>query len=167
MREKNHIVDGLEINYEGIFELDELLKAIDKNTSEKGYTKYEVRREELVTEKGKEFYIQLEPKKSKSEYYDLILKIRIRITNLKDQEVIKNNVKKRLQKGKINIILDAWVFTDYQSRHQQNPTFYFFRSLYDKYAKKPIHSKKHYGEVSEDCHYVYHNIKSHLALYKV
>ena len=39
MAEKKIVVDGLELHYDGIFNLDALLKTIDKYASERGYGK--------------------------------------------------------------------------------------------------------------------------------
>ena len=46
MVEQKHLVDGLELHYEGLFDLNDLLKTIDKYTAERGYTKAEKRRQE-------------------------------------------------------------------------------------------------------------------------
>ena len=106
MAEKNLILDGLQMHYEGIFSVDELFKTIDKYASEKGYSKVEKRRKEIITPNGKELSIELRPTKTKTEYLKLMIKIRIKIINLKDVIVIRDKRKEKLNQGNITMILD-------------------------------------------------------------
>ena len=46
MVEKTLVIDGLELNYKGLFDVNGLLKKIDKNIGARGYSKGEKRREE-------------------------------------------------------------------------------------------------------------------------
>lgn len=165
MPEKKIVIDGLELHYEGLFDLNDLLATIDKYSEEKGYVKREKRRQEIVTPSGKEFSIELRPTKIKTEYYVLMIKLRINITNMKEVEVLKNNVKTRMNEGKINMIFDAWVLTDYRKRWEQKPGFYFLRALVDRYIYK-VYSEKYYGEVIDDTHFLHTNIKSYLMLHR-
>ena len=68
MTEKNLIVDGLELHYKGLFDLQRLLKEIDRYSSERGYTKGEKRREEKITTSGKEFSMELRHIKRSEEH---------------------------------------------------------------------------------------------------
>ena len=165
MTEKNLVVDGIEINYQGFFDLNGLLKTIDKYSSEKGYSKEEKRRSEKVTPSGKEFSIELRHTKKKSDFEILMIKMRMNITNIKDAEVIREGIKTRLQKGNVNIIFDAWIISEYETRWEQKPWYYFLRSIYER-SIKVIFTGKLEGEVSNDCHHIYDNIKAHLNLYK-
>ena len=165
MSEKNLVIDGLELNYEGLFDLNELLKALDKYTAERGYEKAEKRRQEKVTPSGKEFSIELRPIKIKTEYYSLMIKIRMNITNLRDVEVLKNKTRTRLNHGSISMIFDAWAISDYMYRWEQKPFYYFLRVLVDKFVYK-FHSGKFHGELVDDTHYIYDNIKAHLNLHR-
>jgi len=165
MAEKNLVIDGLELHYEGLFDLDTLLKVIDQYTAERGYTKSEKRRQEIVTPSGKEFSIELRPTKIKAEYYAIMIKIRINITNLKEVEVLRNNVKTKLNEGHISIIFDAWTKTDFKQRWEQKPLFYFLRTLVDKYIYR-FYSEKYYDELIEDTHFVHTNVKAHLQLHR-
>jgi len=165
MTEKRLVVDGLEFTYTGLFDLDALLKEIDKVSAEKGYTKNEKRRVEVAKPEGKEFSIELRPAKKKSDYFILMLKIRMTITEMKDVEVVRNKRTYRLQQGKIHVLLDAWTTTWYEFRWEQKPVFYFLRNLFDRFVYQ-FHTDAHLGEASDDCHYVYNQIKAHLNLHK-
>lgn len=163
MTEKRLVVDGLELEYQGLFDLDALLKEIDKTTAEKGYSKSEKRRLEIARPEGKEFSIELRPSKSKSEYFILMLKIKVHITNIKEVEVLRGNKRTRMQEGKVSILFDAWTTTWYEFRWEQKPLFYFLRNLVDRFIYQ-FHTDANLGELSDDCHYVYNQVKAHLNL---
>ena len=165
MTEKKLVIDGLELHYEGLFDINELLKTIDKYAAEKGYSKAEKRRQELVTPSGKEISMELRPTKIKTEYYALMIKIRINITNFEDVEVLKDKVKAKLNKGNISMIFDAWTTTDYEHRWENKPLYYFLMSLVDRFIYR-FHSDKHHGELIEDTHFLHTNIKAHLNLHR-
>ena len=164
MAEKNLIVDGLEINYSGLFDLQGLLKTIDDMTASRGYRKAEKRRAEEVTETGKEFSIELRPSKVKQAEVALSMKIRISVKNLQTVDVTIDNLPAKLDTGDVNVIIDGWEVTDWESRWEQTAWYMFFRNLYDRFIKKFV--GKYEGEVIDDTHFVYNNIKAHLELHK-
>ena len=166
MVEKRHVIDGLELHYDGIFDLKELLTAIDKYTHERGYGKSEKRRQEIVKEEGKIFSMELRPTKIKTEYYSLMIKIRINITNLEEVEITKGKGKRKtkMNKGNISMLFDAWENTDYMHRWEKKPIFYFLMILANKYWKM-FHIGKFQGELVEDTHYIHKNITAFLNLH--
>lgn len=165
MTEKRLVVDGLEIDYKGLFDLNGLLKEIDKVSAERGYAKNEKRRIEKVLPEGKEFSMELRPTKKKAEYFALMLKIRMNITNMKDVEVLRDNVPTRLNEGEIHIIFDAWTTTSYEWRWEQKPLFYFLRNMFDRFVYK-FHTDRYLDELSDDCHFVHNNVKAYLNLHQ-
>ena len=56
MTTKRLVVDGLELNYDGMFSLKSLLDNIDKSLSSRGYAKNEKRRTEKVSEDKKNLW---------------------------------------------------------------------------------------------------------------
>jgi len=166
MPERKLLIDGLELHYEGLFDLDGLLKAIDKYAHERGYSKGEKRRHEKVVPSGKEFSMELRPTKIKTEYYALMIKIRINVTNLEEVEVLKDNVPSRLNKGNVVMLFDAWTTTDFRSRWEKKPLFFFLRALADRFVYKFSVEDKYYGELTEDTHFLHTNIKAYLELHK-
>ena len=164
MTEKNLVIDGLELNYEGLFNIDHLLSKIDEVTAKVGYSKVEKRREEHVAPSGKKFHIELRPTKRMSEDDWLTIKMRIFITELKDVVVTREGRKIKLQSGKIHIIFDSFVFGSHEWKWE-SPWFTFMKKLFEKVAFK-IWTEKHEGKVSEDTHYVYDQIRGFLNLYR-
>ena len=67
MSEKKLYLDGLELIYEGLFNLNELLKAINAIVKDRGYVKGEKRREEVIKSTGREFSMELRPVKRKTD----------------------------------------------------------------------------------------------------
>ena len=103
MGESNLIINNRELNYEGIFKVDELFKAIDKSLQNKGYTKVEKKTEEEVVESGKRTYIELRPFKDMSNYVQLMIKIKISLDEVKDVVREKESGKEKFQEGKVRL----------------------------------------------------------------
>ncbi|MBD3248974.1 hypothetical protein GF336_02935 [Candidatus Woesearchaeota archaeon] len=165
MSEKKIIVDGLELNYEGIFDVKSLLDVIDKSCAEKGYVKQEKRRNEEIKEKGKDFYIELRPTKVKTAYFALLIKIRLHITNITEVEVIVDGKTRKLSKGNVHAVFDAWTITDIQNRWEQTPWYYFLRILVNQYIWR-VGPDKFVDELIEDTHYIYNNLEGALELHR-
>ncbi len=165
MSEKKILIDGLELHYEGMFDLNEFLKAIDKFTAEKGYGKSEKRRQEAISTSEKEFSMELRPTKAKTEYYSLMIKIRIHITNIRDVTVVKNKLKTKMQKGDVSMIFDTWTTTDFEMRWERSPIYYFLRMVFIKFIWR-VSTEKWDSEGIDDTHAIYDNIKAHLNLYR-
>jgi hypothetical protein len=165
MSEKNIVIDGLELDYNGVFSADALLRTIDGLAAERGYEKSEKRRQEIVSAKGKEWSMELRPTKNKTAWEKLMIKIRISVAGLGDVEVLKDHMKERMQKGTIHIIFDAWIITDWEARWEQKPWLYVIRSLFEKAFFK-FHTDRYYGELIDDTHHIYNNVKAHLNLHR-
>jgi hypothetical protein len=166
MSEKNLYLDGLELDYEGTFDIKELLKTIDGLIKQRGYSKGEKRREEVIREKGKAFSMELRPVKKKTDYFVLMIKMRIHITDMTDVEVIKDDMKTMMNKGKVSILFDAWTTTDYEFRWEKKPLFYFLRNLFERTIYK-FHTDRFAGELVEDTRFIMNNIRAFLNLGKL
>ena len=165
MAEKQLVIDGLELDYNGLFRVESLLKTIDELVAERGYEKYEKRREEVVKPTGKDWSMELRPLKKKSEWEILMVKMRISVTGMTDVEVLKDGKKEKLQKGNIHIIFDAWKITDWQARWEQKPWLYLLRTLFEKAFIK-VHTDKYAAEAIDDTHHIFNNVKAHLNLHR-
>ena len=165
MSEKRLVIDELELNYSGLFDINELLNAIDQIAADKGYSKQEKRRTETVTQTGKEFYMELRPVKRKTAYYVLMLKLRISIHNMKEVEVRRDDKKVILNEGEIKILFDAWTTTDFEFRWESNPIYYFLRNMFERAFWK-VHTDRYLDELVEDCHFLHRNIKAYLNAHR-
>ena len=165
MSEKEMVIDGLELDYKGLFSFNALFKAIDQLLDERGYKKKEKIREELVKSTGKYFSIELRPIKTMTEFYTLMVKMRINISNLTDVDVLVDKVKRKMQSGDINIIFDAWTTTDYEKRWEQKPWFWLLRGFFEKIFFR-VHTGKYFNVLTDDTHYIYNNVRAHLNLHR-
>lgn len=165
MSEKRLVIDELELNYSGLFDINGLLKTIDAITVDKGYSKQEKRRTEKVTPTGKEFYMELRPVKRKTAFYVLMIKLRISINNMKEVEVLRDNKKVILNEGEIKIFFDAWTTTDFEFRWEANPIYYFLRNMFER-AFYRVHTDQFLDELVEDCHFFHKNIKAYLNMHR-
>ena len=77
----------------------------------------------------------------------------------------KNDVKVKLNSGKIQIVSDAYLETDYEHRWEGKPSFFFLRTIFDKYFFKP-YTKGYQGNLLKDYNDLMGNIKSFLNLYR-
>lgn len=166
MSEKLLVINGMKFDYKGLFEFDELMKVINKTVTERGYIRHEKEFHEEVRPEGKELFMELRPRKHKTNYFTLMIKMKITMKNLTEVEVKVDNIPKILNKGEIGIIFDAWTNTDYEGRWATKPWFYFFKSVINKYIYKFPLESSFPGEVADDTRHVYNQIRSFLGLYK-
>ena len=89
----------------------------------------------------------------------------LHISNLKEIEVVRDGQKKKLHQGNVFIIFDAWTSTNFELSWQQKPWYVFVRALVERGIYK-FHTEKYYGELSDDCHSIYNNVKAYLNLFK-
>ena len=164
--ERNLIINGRELNYKGIFKIEELYAVINEALKEKGYHKREKKSEETVTPEGKRVYIELRPYKHISDFITLMIKIKVSANNLTENVEEIKGVKRKYNLGDVQIIFDAWVMSDYHSRWGMRPFFYFMKTFVNKFIYTFPMEANAPGEVGEDTAYIYANIKKLLNSYR-
>ena len=141
MAEKKLVVDQMKLTYDGIFDLNGLHRTIDGWFYEKGYDRYEQKNYEQVLPTGKDIEIELLPWKKTTDYFKNIIRIRIKFANVKDVEVEKQGVKMKLQQGRIMMIFDGYLESDYEHKWDAKPVFFFLRTIFDKYIFRGYFAK--------------------------
>jgi len=165
MAEKKLVVDQMKLNYEGIFDLNGLYRTIDAWFYEKGYDRYEQKNYEQVLPTGKDIEIELLPWKKTTDYFKNILRIRMKFVNVKDVEIEKQGVKLKLQQGRIMMIFDAYLESDYEHKWDEKPMFFFIRTLFDKYIFKGYFAKAEKWVIN-DLFDIHGRIQRFLNLYR-
>ncbi|MBW2965839.1 hypothetical protein KY342_01905 [Candidatus Woesearchaeota archaeon] len=165
MSEKKLIIDQLKLTFEGIFDLNGLYRTIDSWFYEKGYDKWERKNFEQVLPSGKDIELELLPWKKTTDYFKNIIRLRMRFTNVKDVEVEKQGVKLRLNQGRVMMIFDGYLVSDYEGKWEEKPMFFLIRTLFDKYVFKPYFSKFEKWVVN-DVHDIHGRIQRFLNLYR-
>jgi hypothetical protein len=155
--EKNLVVNNKEIIYKGPFKADELFSTINKALESKGYIKNEKKSEDLVTPEGRALILELRPYKEVTNYITLMLKIRVTLDNVTEEEGIQN--------GDVNVIFDAWSITDYEHRWGMKPWVYFLKGIINKFIYQFPLETGFVSEVMSDTAYVYAQVKKLLKSY--
>lgn len=161
MVERYLVIDRLKLTYEGLFNFDELHNLISSFFYEKGYDWYEKMNQVMVTPSGKQMHIILEPWKNISEYYRLIVSIKINIIDLKDAEARMGNSVLKTNQGTLRMVFDGYVISDRKSKWSRKPLYWFLSILFEKYF-----FKEHYGKaerwLKSDVEDLHSKIKTYL-----
>ncbi len=161
MVERYLVVDRLKLTHEGLFNLDELHNLISSFFYEKGYDWYERMNQVIVTPTGKQVRIILEPWKNISDYYKLIVSIKMNIIDLKDVDVQAEKTVVRTGQGILHMIIDGYVISDRKNKWSQKPLYWFMSILFEKYF-----FKEHYGKaerwLKSDVEDLHSKIKTYL-----
>ncbi|MBI2668887.1 hypothetical protein HYX14_03525 [Candidatus Woesearchaeota archaeon] len=163
--EKNLIIDGRALEYKGIFKAGQLFQVINQALKERGYTKREKRTDELVTPEGKRTFIELRPFKEVSNYGVLMIKIKILLDKVTEVVEEHQGHKQKFDRGDIEIVFDAWVLTDYESRWTLKPLVYFMKGMINKFIYRFPFEAGFPRTLTGDTAYIYGQIKRLLHSY--
>ncbi len=144
------------IRYTGIFDFNGLYQAMVKWLKSRRYWFHEdVYKHKPGGPFGKELEISWRAEKKVTDFHKTTMKVSFHIWDLKDVEVIKDGKKKKLQKARIEIKLNAEITLEYQNRWQKSK---FYKALYKFYTNYVI--KKEWTSFWGDTVY-YRLIKFH------
>lgn len=165
MAERDTIVDKQRLTYEGLFDAKELYRLMDDYFEDRNYDKREIRNIEVVKEEGKFIDIEIEPWKKYTDYYRNIIHIRIIMSDLKEVEVERHKTKIKVNQGKLQMVFDGYIETDYKDKWESKPMFFFIRTIFDKYIYKPF-TLSYAGSVKRDVDTLITQIKAFLNVYR-
>ena len=165
MSEIRTVVDHVIISYSGLFSLSELYRTSREWFGNKGYVYWEVQNTENVLESGKEIYICMEPFSKITDYAKLVIRVQINAMELTDVVVKVDETRKRMNKGKLKIVLDGYLVTDYEGHWEKSPMSVFMRTIYDKFIFK-TRTSEYESRIEEDVENLRGTLKSFLNLLK-
>lgn len=165
MGERHLIIDHLKFSYEGLFNASELYDLISGWFYEKSWDWYERINQEQVTSTGKQIRIVLEPWKSVSDYYKLIIHCKIHMADVKEVEVEHNGEKLKLNQGVIKMTFDGYVVSDRKGQWKDKPLWWFLSFVLEKYFFRE-HFLKFETWLKSDVDDLYHKIKNYLNVFK-
>ena len=165
MPEQRIVVDHLTISYSGVFSVIELYQTIDNFMREKGYDRRELLNQEHVTPEGKYIELHLQPWKKVNDYVRHQVKIIIRMIKIKELVVEVDGKRKKMNKGKVFIIIDGYMFTDFEGRWEQKPFYFFLRTLFDKFIYRS-YTGQFEDLLVETCSQLHLTVKGYLNLHK-
>lgn len=165
MAETRIVIDKLRVQYEGILSIPELYQLIDNWLREKGYDKAERKNVEKVTPKGKQIELVLQPWKKITDYAKIVISVRFVAEDITEVEIERDGAKIHMNQGKVSLVFDGWLVTDYDSKWEGKPIFYFLRQIFDRYIYKP-YTMGYEGAVAKDVSDLHGEIKAFLNLYR-
>lgn len=133
--EIQHVVLGMQVDYQGIFNLSNLLVMIDTFFRKRGYTKHIMGHKEKRTEKGRSINLRLRPFK-KVKINKLEVQVWLNISNLVDIQKKIDGIDVSLNKGKVNIVIDAFVIQDLRGKWEARAEYTFIRTIFEKFLFK-------------------------------
>lgn len=165
MSEKKLVIDQLKLTYEGLFDLNGLYRTIDSWFYEKGYDKFELKNFEQVLPSGKDVQIELLPWKKTTDYFKNEIRVRMKFINVKNVEIEKEGNKININQGKVMMIFDGYLTSDYENRWESNALLYFLRTLFDKYIFRGYFAKAEKWLVN-DLYQLHGIVQRYLNLYR-
>ena len=166
MSEKNLIINNMELRYKGIFDLKEFYHSLGQLAEEKGYHRHEKKFEEMNKAGGKDTFIEFRFLKRKTQYFELMIKIRLQIKSMKETTLSLDGVPFAFNDGEIHMTFDAWSETDYEHRWGTDPIFWFIKAVFNKWIYHLPLEEGFVGEVASDTQSIYQQVKAFLNLYK-
>jgi len=165
MAERYTVVEQEKINYRGLFDINELTKNIEKWLRTRSYDKRILLDEEHVYEKHKYIHMKWQPYKKITDYIKFELRIWIYITNVTSVTKEIDGVKKKLNHGDMDIIIDAFMYTDYENRWENRAMYFFIRTMFDKFIYK-METVKFESMIRDQAMELKAEISSFLNLYR-
>ena len=128
---------GESINYEGLFNMKEVFRIIDKYFRTKAWDKKIVFDEQYDTPNGRYVHVKTEYYKKTDSYVRLQQRQWIYANNLVEVEKEVNGVKIKTHQGKLSITFDAFIQTEYFGLWPSNrPLYFLFRVIYEQYLAR-------------------------------
>lgn len=163
MAEKETIYSS-KIKYEGLFPFADFYRFL-----------YEYLNEELGLDLKEEQYIERIKGDSKNidfvwvgtkkvtDYFKYHIKVKARIIGMTKIEVTQDGVKKKMEKGSIELKMSSTLIRDYQGKFEQNAFKKFLRGIYEKWVI-PSRVSQYEDKLASDSDSFLAQVKSYLDL---
>jgi len=122
------------IKHTGIFDFKELYRILYEWFIDKDYDFNEKNYKEVVQPgNAKEIELEWECVRKVSDYFKYHIKAKWHIVGMTTIEVEIDGVKKKMNQGQFELIVECTLIKDYEDRWVTNPFFKTLRTFYDKY----------------------------------
>ncbi len=165
MAERRLVVDHMTMTYDGLFDLHELYTLINQWLKDKGFDLREQKNQEHVKPSGKFIEVEMLPWKKITDYARHVIRLNIRILNMKDIVTEEDNKRVKLNQGRIRIVMDGYLDTDYEDRWESKPFYFFIRTLFDKFIYR-TYTTQYEELLVENCLQLHSTIKAFLNMYQ-
>ncbi len=160
-----NIVEGESLSYMGLFKVKEVYDLIEKWCYEMGYDHQELKNYQEHYDEGKQIIIEARPNKRITDYAKIEIRIFMIFSEIKDVEVERGETKEVYNKGKVDIIFDLFLVTDWENTWQNKGFYYFLRTIFDKFIYKS-YTQKFEKNALRDYEDIKDKIKDYLNMYK-
>ena len=163
------VVDHDKIEYNGPFDANGLFRMISQFMFERGFDFRQDKDFEINSSVGKSIEWQVSPWKRITDYIRYFFKIRVLITDMVKIDITVGGKKRKVDRGKVTITMDAFMEYDYESYWEGRPLLHFIRTIYDYFVFKP-YSEKFEHVLVHDANTLHDNIEKFLNMnrsYKV
>jgi hypothetical protein len=127
------VVVNDQLNYEGFFNMYEVIRVMEKFFRTKGFDKKIIFDEEFHTAAGIYVHMKLDNYKKVDNYIRQVVRLWIYANDLTDVEKEVEGEKVKMHKGKLSITFDGYLVTDYDGRWETTPFYFIFRTMSEKY----------------------------------
>lgn len=141
MAERHLIVDHLKLSYTGFMNVSELYALISSWFYEKGWDWYEKLNEEQVLPSGKQFQLAVEPFRNITDYYALVIALKLNIADVQNVSVEHDGKKLQVQQGTLHITFDGYVVSDRKGKWQAKPFWWLLGMVLEKYFFREHYAK--------------------------
>lgn len=165
MGERRLVIDHLKFSYDGLFNVNELYSVISTWFFEKGYDWREHMNQELVTAEGRQIRLILEPWKSVTQFYKLIVNIHLNLIDIKEVEVEHNGKALQLSQGQVRMTIDGYVMSDRSGTWTNKPFYWFLTIIGQKYFFRD-HFSRMEAWLKSDVDDMHNKVKNYLNVMK-
>ena len=158
------VVDHQKIDYSGPMDLNDFFQVINHFLYERGFDNRQDKDFEQNTSHGKCFEWQIAPWKKITDYIRYIVKVRVLGYDFTRTDAMISGKKKKVDNGRIIIVIDGFMEFDYESYWDDKPFFQFLRTIYDYYIYKP-YTERFEQRLVHDINHLYHNIEKFFNIY--
>ena len=163
MVQEKILVGDLEVSYEGLLDTSDFFRLLDDWFKQNGYDKVELKHVERVREKGKFIDYEILPFKKLSDYAKSKINVRVMINDLVNTTVKREKNAVQMSKGKVTILISAFLTTDITEQLEAKPMMFFFRTIWDKYINHK-YTEKYERMVMEDVQRLHTELKAYFNL---
>ncbi len=130
--QRDVLFDKLKIKQGGVFNFDELYKALFRWFEAYGYQFHEDEYKEVQSEKGKQLEILWSSERDFDAYVRFVIETGFFITGLVDVEVEQEGIKIKTNKATIEFRISAYIVKDYKGEWEKNNLLKNMRTIWDK-----------------------------------
>ncbi len=165
MADSRILVDHLKLEYEGPFDLNDLVKFIQRFTFERGFDRKLEKDFEMDTKTGKHVEWQISNWKKITDHVKYVCRVRMLVSNYNKVYMVKDKKKIKVGSGRVVMFFDGLIDMDYFGKWESRPAFLFIRTLFDKFIYK-IYTERFEQRLTYDINHLYHEIEKYFNMYR-